>query len=332
MVTERYCHFDEGIGIALFAGHRDALFIIEVEGGGIERRADAVQNELAAVDVFHHVALVPFLFVLIHIAVGKVELCRVRFRSGGADPVQLVVRLVGGVGIGELFGHGHRIIDIGRSHVRVKRICRISGNEHGIRTRRGVDGMDLGIGGIDVQQIDGPLRLHVAVGGGVVRKLNVVPFHHFRTVQLGAAEVEIGGLYLTFDVLVPVRGSVVNVIAVDEDARRIVLRDDEFGKDDVRLRIGALGEVVRRDAHERALDHFAVGIVRRVILRSVDEVVPVILFDDKAAVGLRGAVCGFVPGERIPLDGCVAACKRPRGKGKRHQQQHEFFSVFQHKD
>ena len=223
----------------------------------------------------------------------------------------------------------HRIIDVRAFGVRlVERVGGIAGDDDEVLSRRGVEGVKLGIGGIGVQQVHGAVHLHIAVGARVVAQLHIV-LARVGAVQLGAAEVEDGVDHLAVHVARGVRRRVIDVVAVDVDAGSVIFGNDQLRDDDIRLGIVARREVVRMDARERALDDVAERVVGGVALRAVDEVEPLIFFDDEAAVGLRGAVARRIAVERVGFIR-VAACEHAQRQRQGQQQQQYLFARFQH--
>ena len=177
--------------------------------------------------------------------------------------------------------HAHRIVDVGvAARRRIDDVFRNVLRKQGVRLVRGVVGVQFGVALI--HEIDGALDFRIAVDGGVVRNVEVAL--NIRTVEAGALEIEVLALDDARGIAHVVGGRVVHPVAVDIDARRIIgshhqRRDDDLGVVDARF------EVALCDAHERALDGGAVGVIRRIRLDAVDEVDVVALFDDETAVG-----------------------------------------------
>ena len=136
-----------------------------------------------------------------------------------------------------------------------------------------------------MQTVNDVLHFDEAVIRRVVVRTEIVILHRVGAVQLGALKADPIVLHVAVLVLFRSGRSIIHVVAVDINPRVEVLRHKQHGHH--RLRIGVLfgREVGFGKAHQRTLHDVAEFVGRRIILRAVDEVNVIALFDDKAAVG-----------------------------------------------
>ena len=288
--------------------------------------AYAVQHKLSEVDVRIRGVIACFEAVEIVGKIGLIKIVRLAARNGvrsralvylgngsrRVDAIDLIVS-------GRIFvadRHVHRIIYVA---VRLAVLALViekfrfrSLDERGVFTCFGVVRFQRGI--FFVQAVNNAVLLHKTIGGGVVRKTEIIARHRFRTVEFRALEVDPAVFYRTAEVFIRRGGCVIDVIAVNVHARVEVLRHEQHGNDRFHVRVIARLQIRRGNTHQRAFHHFAVGVVRRRGLHTVDKVDVIALLHGKSAVGIyrcfcRGGIFKFLPLVRFFL----TACKRKHG-------------------
>ena len=345
------CIAENGIGETVDGFQRIDGGEIEVEGGNecrlhAARFADAVEDERAEVDVFHRAVFV----VLVRRIVGirgdkRFALLDIRERPGRCGSryaVELVVRFgtarTGRSAVAARRGYGHRIVYDGVFGIGIVEFrARISLGKHRIYARLRIIRVNLGVRRIEIQQINDAVFLHKAVLGGVRGNLNIV-IGHRGTVEIGAAEVEITAFHLAVEVADGVGRRIIDGIAVDVHARGIIARDKQFGYDGLCVFVAAAFHIARGNAHERAFDDVAVGIVGRAVLHAVDEVEPgvislALLHNESAVGGNRAAFAAvrFVVFYLRTRPAAAAAREHCEHEREREYEQQYFFALFQHR-
>ena len=168
--------------------------------------------------------------------------------------------------------------------------------------------------------------------GSKTEEVIVLPVHgSFAAVKLRTLEVDVRVCYFTrLGIFVRRRGCVVNVFAIDEKTCGVVACYEQRRNDDFRRVILCLCKLRLRDTHKRALYYVAVGVVRRVAFRAVDEINVVALFYCETAVrgnGSRRVVCAFKVFTSVLFCATACKCKRRECKRRRRNNTDYFFAL-----
>ena len=296
---QRIAVFPDGAVVVLPRGH------VVVELRHFVIRTDAVEDDLAEV-VIGDLAVVVLVqpFLIPRIFVGRLR--RIR-----AHAIDLIVAVRDGRIAVRLVRNVHRIVDIRIGLIRtVDGVRRDAAREFRSDLLRRIIGIQRVVHFVD--HVHGAVHLYKAVGRGVVRNTEIIA--DVRTVERGALEIEIGVVHRARRVADVVGRCVIDAVAVNEDARRIVRSDHQRGNDRLRLAVVARLDVRHLCPHERAFDGRAVGVVRRVRLDTVDEIDVVSLLHDEPALRDDRGVCRRHIGKRREF----ISAGRQRSRGDRH--------------
>ena len=223
--------------------------------------------------------------------------------------VKLVIRSGCGI-VGICTDHnGHRVI-----YVPVRGVARVV--EIGIGFGKYTAYLFLGIERFQITVLFVKAIYHVpffheTVVCRVGRKTEIIIFHRFRTVELGALEVNPRRFHFTVHILVGGGGCVIHVIAVNINTCVKVLRNEEHRYYGFRFIVVPSVQIRLFNTHQRAFYHVAVNVRLGVVFCAVNEINEIAFLYGKATVRLH-LRARYVAVEFFSRVGGVATCKRSR--------------------
>ena len=290
------------------------------------RRSHTVEHERSEVYVRIGGIVVEFHRIVVFRKVALIEVIRSAARNGIACfacvdgsrrrcvyYVKLVIRFLFGVFAVYVLGNGHRVVHVGIGKiVRIIEIIACPFYEHIVRTRRRVIGIEVAV--LFVHAVNGVVFacLYKAVACRIVGKTEIIILHRRRSVEFRTLEIDIAVFNRTaLYALVCGRRSIINVIAVDIDTRRIIFCYEQHGNNRFRLGIFPCVEVCAGNTHQSAFHYAAVLVLRRVTFHAVDKIDVTALFNNETTVVYCRYVGRFVI-EFLPLILVFTGYKRKR--------------------